>query len=219
MRRLFRWTFNGCCLLSLVACAGTEWTWWWEHEPQKQRRIELVAMGVDITVLSGSGGREKLSVVARWPGPSGIWVSSGPDSPIPMLAVPLRSGTNQWLDAITGVSMKTEPMAVMVGPDGTVARMPLAEWFTAVGDGWPEFKGSNLRQSKSVPHWEMTVPHRLPVIVFALPPLLWLTMRSRTRLLRRRHRRVGLCLCCGYDLRATPGKCPECGTVPTGNQV
>ena len=53
-----------------------------------------------------------------------------------------------------------------------------------------------------------------PVVVLtAVLPLAWLAaMRRRARSRLRAER--GLCPACGYDLRASPERCPECGTVP-----
>ena len=43
--------------------------------------------------------------------------------------------------------------------------------------------------------------------------------RGMSRWWRRRERfSPGQCRACGYDLRATPGWCPECGAVPAGLQ-
>ena len=57
-------------------------------------------------------------------------------------------------------------------------------------------------------------------LLVCLPLPLWSAMRVRHRRRIRRRRRLGLCLNCGYDLRMTPERCPECGMVvgglPTG---
>src|SRR5207237_191995 len=54
------------------------------------------------------------------------------------------------------------------------------------------------------------VPLWFVMIISALMPA-----RRGAAWWRMRHRRhMGLCEQCGYDLRASKGKCPECGSVP-----
>ena len=53
------------------------------------------------------------------------------------------------------------------------------------------------------------VPHYALTLLTALPPAY--LIRSVRR--RRRRRKLGLCEHCGYELRASPERCPECGRV------
>lgn len=58
----------------------------------------------------------------------------------------------------------------------------------------------------------VVVAHWLLATVWSVLPVIWLVSSRRHRRARRRLR-LNLCPACGYDLRATPGRCPECGTT------
>ena len=100
------------------------------------------------------------------------------------------------------------------GPRIIVAQWPpFQEGFFAVGgevptiEGRMEFFGERVRMW-GLAHW-MPVAVLMPLIALIL--LRWWRRRIENRIAR------GLCARCGYDLRASPDRCPECGEIRTGS--
>jgi hypothetical protein len=82
----------------------------------------------------------------------------------------------------------------------------------AFNSTWGDYQQSLSLRSPAVSY---SVYYSLLAAAAALLPLAWLMVQADIRLQRRRLRQMsGLCPTCGYDLRATPDRCPECGVVP-----
>jgi len=78
---------------------------------------------------------------------------------------------------------------------------PYNVWSVA---GFAYFKAESPALSSKV----FAIPHWALLSLWAIAPLNWLITRWR-----RRSRNTTACSTCGYDLRATPDRCPECGTA------
>jgi hypothetical protein len=74
--------------------------------------------------------------------------------------------------------------------------------------GWRTFAYERKDESGGR-SWRLYFPYWVPIMVFAIPAVFWLAGKRR----HQRGVRDRRCPTCGYDLRATPDRCPECGTV------
>ena len=91
------------------------------------------------------------------------------------------------------------------GPSYRTQPAPFALGGTDYSHRWLGFgAGVQLNGGRfvNIPYWSLA-------LLAAIPPAL-----AARHMLRRSRWVAGVCPVCGYDLRATPDRCPECGAPP-----
>jgi hypothetical protein len=184
MRRLLRVLFNVATVVSMLLCVATCVLWVRGHYVEDS----IVWRRNDAwRVLRSSSGHFIIDVnVSNWSGGQTGWLyAREPPNP------------NALADA------KVSGYVLNVSPGDSWTR-----WERG-GFAWWRWKGrgGNSIAMLAIPVWSVMAAK-------ALLPVGWGLVRLHRSRIRHRNWRVGRCPTCGYDLRATPDRCPECGTMP-----
>jgi ribosomal protein S27AE len=100
-------------------------------------------------------------------------------------------------------------MLPRTGPDGEIATVGSGDRARQAGFPGPLSNGD--ARWMALRGWKLIVPMGYQMGLAAVSPVGWLFARWMARRRRVVRVRAGLCARCGYDLRASEERCPECG--------
>jgi len=196
MRRFLKWSFTATAAVSLLLCAAAFVLWvrsYWVWEDlyifQPPSYACRRALPFPFTVRSSAGG---LCIgLLR------------PHGPVPPQEVQREARDfPPW----SFERIKTQPIYPRsVGPSQTPSS---PGWTESLGVSWARWPSTT--EFVTYDALLITFPYWMAALAAAILPAVW-TIRQRRQ---RRRRSFGLCHVCGYDMRATPERCPECGAVP-----
>ena len=196
IRRTVLISLIGLCILTIVA---------WARSRRSYDRITLLTVGDTYWTLSSFSNGLDVSITTHF--------NSHPLSWNPVSSTPMPTGwayscgpqpafvDESFMDDNAIVSLK----AIASGTKGTSelsfagCRLELFAEPIAYGSA-PPITRRYVRVG--IPFWL--------IVILCLLPIIWLQLRPAMR--RRRRLRANRCIACGYDLRGSTERCPECGT-------
>ena len=177
--------FTLASALSLLLCLATAALW-----VRSKRSADVLYFGTsggNLWFVHSTGGIVRISYLNRWPS----------SEPMHWLVFRLPPGMAGDLGY---------PLGSAIGTYYQTPRRSRHFMGITAERGAARFGGS---------YYDLVAPLNVPIVGLAIAPSLWALNRSTHAVLRWRRRRRCRCPSCGYDLRATPDCCPECG-APVG---
>ena len=210
MKRLGGILLHALTTLSLLLCIATAAIW-----VRSYWRMDVAALNIRQLhrAISGGGGifLERFDFVQR----KGSWRNS--------TAAPTQTkthdyaawravrhpGARRWEWQTRPYELRSELLNQAWGPDLNLA-LPQVEPIDQKRQEMFNNVDGSVVADALVGH-RVWIPYWLLLAATAVLPF----ARVVARLRRSKRASLNLCPTCGYDLRATPDRCPECGTIPT----
>jgi hypothetical protein len=198
VKRIGPHILNGLTATSLVLCLATLWLWDRSYESRDffgrwKLRGEPPLLWETYSGVVSDGGHLTVGTQAHFDIKS-LWRLRRPVPPFE------RWGRVSDLSCLDG-ERAFQPLS------------PIVTWkafgIRALDDGFLKSRPDAWRRRVRL----LRVPHWYVVGLTAILPACALGPVFR-RYRSWRRRRAGFCPSCGYDMSATPGRCPECGMIP-----
>lgn len=200
MPAVFRWLFTFAAAVSLLICVLTTAAWCLRTSGSDRWEWTTTSS------WQAQGSAKRRSWWLRFSGGAvsferGAWDVSSYE------VYALQPKTNDFTHAVDAAG--PIPAVSPWPPQRTRSKMYFL-WgaFGAAGaDGFGPWRGFRF--------FVVRLPLWFVFLVSAVLPAAW-EIHHRRRFGRRQRARAGFCFNCGYDLRESPERCPECGTIPKG---